>query len=117
MFVITTNNNSQSKLNCSLGTSESVTKQYTSDEVTPEEDKKRALELASSEANNQVVGVKISEETFRNVSETMKGSKSEDYFDKFSQLSHSTDLEQQKHIRKWNRKYKNMNSRSRSLSN
>ena len=117
MFVITTNTNSQSKLNCSLGTSESVTKQYTSDEVTPEEDKKRALELASSEANNQVVGVKISEETFRNVSETMKGSKSEDYFDKFSQLSHSTDLEQQKHIRKWNRKYKNMNSRSRSLSN
>ena len=75
---------------CTTGKSVTVTRFYSSSEVTPDEAKKHALDLARSEAISQVVGVKVVAETFRNQSETTKGNKSEDYFDSFSQLSRST---------------------------
>ena len=81
---------SQPSLKCITGKLITITREFSSVEVTPEEGKKRALDLARAEAIKQVVGLKIFEETFRNVSETMKGNKSEDYFDTFSQLSRST---------------------------
>jgi hypothetical protein len=58
--------------------------------VTPEEGKKNALEIARSEAIKQVVGLKVTEETFRNISETQHGDAQLNYFDVFSRLNRST---------------------------
>jgi hypothetical protein len=58
--------------------------------VTPEEGKKNALEMARAEAIKQVVGLKVTEETFRNISETQHGNVQMDYFDVFSRLNRST---------------------------
>ena len=58
--------------------------------VTPEEGKKNALEMARAEAIKQVVGLKVTEETFRNISETQVGDQQLTYFDTFSRLNRST---------------------------
>jgi hypothetical protein len=58
--------------------------------VTPEEGKNHALDIARSEAIKQVVGVKVSEELFRNVGELITGKETEEYFDTFSKLSRTT---------------------------
>lgn len=63
---------------------------YIGANVTPEEGQKRALELARSEAIKKAVGVRITEETFRSVSESQIGDKQNDYFDIFSRLGRST---------------------------
>ena len=58
--------------------------------VTPEEGKRKALEIARGEAIKQVVGLKVTEETFRNVSESQQNDQQTDYFDVFSRLNRST---------------------------
>jgi hypothetical protein len=67
-----------------------VTAQYIGSDVTPQEGKRRALEIARGEAIKQVVGVKTTEETYWNQAEVMKGGVSEDSVDVFSRLSRST---------------------------
>ena len=57
--------------------------------ITFEEGQKMALDNARAEAIKKTVGVNISEETFRRVSETMVGDQVE-LFDAFSKLSKST---------------------------
>lgn len=63
---------------------------YIGSDVTPDEGKHRALDIARSEAIKQVVGVKVDEELFRHKGELMKGKKTEEYFDSFATLSRST---------------------------
>jgi hypothetical protein len=63
---------------------------YVGTNVTPDEGKKHALDIARAEAIKQAVGVKVSEELFRNVGELIKGKETEEYFDTFSKLSRST---------------------------
>ncbi|MGD0037105.1 MAG: DUF4384 domain-containing protein [Bacteroidota bacterium] len=67
-----------------------TTGRYIGTDVTPDEGKKHALDIARAEAIKQVVGVKVSEELFRNVGELMNGKETEEYFDTFSKLSRST---------------------------
>ena len=63
---------------------------YGGSNITPDEGKKKALDIARSEAIKKVVGVRVSEETFRNVSEYQVGDKQSEYFDIFSRLGRST---------------------------
>jgi hypothetical protein len=72
------------------GTWVSTTGRFMGANVTPEEGKKNALEIARAEAIKQVVGLKVTEETFRNISETQHGDAQLDYFDVFSRLNRST---------------------------
>ena len=58
--------------------------------VTPEEGKRKALELARAEAIKQVVGLKVTEETYRSISESQTGSEQSTYFDVFSRLNRTT---------------------------
>ena len=67
-----------------------VTAQYTGSDVTPQEGRRRALEIARGEAIKQVVGVKTMEETYWNQAEVLRGGKPEDSVDVFSRLSRST---------------------------
>ena len=75
---------------CPAGISVTVTKSYTNPETSPEEGKRKTLELARAEAIAQAAGIKVVAETYYNKSETTKGSSSEDYFESFSNLSRST---------------------------
>jgi hypothetical protein len=63
---------------------------YVGNDVTPDEGKHRALDIARGEAIKQAVGVKVQEEVFRNMGELMKGKQTEEYFDTFAKLSRST---------------------------
>ena len=67
-----------------------ISKEYLGSDVSPEEGKRRALDLARAEAIKQTVGVLVSEELFRNQTELTKESECEEYFDTFSRLSRST---------------------------
>jgi len=67
-----------------------VTAEYSGADVTPEEGKQRALEIARGEAIKQVVGVSTTEEIYRNQAEAMEGGVSKDALDIFSKLSRST---------------------------
>ena len=81
---------SQGDMDCKNGKSTVVTREASGENVTPEEGKKMALDLARAEAIKQTVGVHLTEELFHNQSQLMKGAKSEEYFDTFSQLNRST---------------------------
>jgi len=58
--------------------------------LTPSEGKAMALDLARSEAIKKVVGIKVSEEIYRNVSETSLSENSSEYIDIFSRLGRTT---------------------------
>jgi len=72
------------------GTWVETTGRYLGANVTPDEGKARALDLARSEAIKIVVGVKVTEEIYRNVSEISLSENSSGYIDIFSRLSRST---------------------------
>lgn len=57
--------------------------------ITPEEARRRAIEIARAEAIKQAVGLKITEETFRTISDNTSSNLSNIY-DSFSRLSKST---------------------------
>ena len=67
-----------------------VTAHYVGTDVTPEEGKRRALDLARGEAIKKVVGVKTTEETYWNQLEALRGTDSEDSIDVFSRISRTT---------------------------
>ena len=67
-----------------------VTSHYIGTDVTPEEGKRRALDLARGEAIKRVVGVKTTEETYWNQLAVTRGIESEDSVDVWSRLSRST---------------------------
>ena len=57
---------------------------------TPDQARKKALESARSEAIKQAVGVKITEETFRNVTEVLTGKSATEFRDVFSSFNKSS---------------------------
>ncbi len=67
-----------------------TTGRYLGANVTPDEGKARALDLARSEAIKKVVGVKVTEEIYRNVSETSLNENSSEHIDIFSRLGRTT---------------------------
>ncbi|PIP77128.1 MAG: hypothetical protein COW85_10545 [Ignavibacteria bacterium CG22_combo_CG10-13_8_21_14_all_37_15] len=73
----------QSKVVETVGTCYGVDK-------TPDQARKKALESARTEAIKQVVGVKISEEAFRNVTEVLTGNSASEFRDVFSSFNKSS---------------------------
>ncbi|MFC2094551.1 DUF4384 domain-containing protein [Bacteroidota bacterium] len=72
------------------GTWVETTGRFNGANVTPAEGKAKALELARSEAIKKVVGIKVTEEIYRNVSETSLSENSSEYIDIFSRLGRTT---------------------------
>jgi len=59
-------------------------------QITPDEAKQKALELARAEAIKQAVGLKITEETFRGVTEALKNGEVSEFRDVFNRFNLSS---------------------------
>ncbi|MGE5313325.1 MAG: DUF4384 domain-containing protein [Acidobacteriota bacterium] len=80
----------QSSFPCRQGTAVTVSRECSGAELTPEEAKHHALELARAEAVDRTAGVHVAEELFRAQTELTSGASPGEYTETYSHLSRST---------------------------